>query len=264
MRIIITCGYNQSLHAISLISELKKRGHQLVGCIIVRTVQLKRLKTKIKMYGLRDVLKKFQNAVLNSKNDFNKETYYIKQYMKKNEIDFKKVNLICKRLNIPYIRVDNLNEKKSCLFLKEMNNDLVVYAGGGILRKNFIKVPNIGILNAHSGKLPFFRGMNVIEWSLLYNVKPTVTVHMISEGIDTGDILFQKSIPVKNNYSIVDLRGVAVVTEVESLIDVLSNFDEIFNNRTNQNTISGKQFFIMHERLVAIAGKNIPSFDDSK
>ena len=31
-----------------------------------------------------------------------------------------------------------------------MNNDLVVYAGGGILRKNFIKVPNIGILNAHS------------------------------------------------------------------------------------------------------------------
>ena len=93
-------------------------------------------------------------------------------------------------------------------FFKEMNNDLVVYAGGGILRKNFIKVPNIGILNAHSGKLPFFRGMNVIEWSLLYNVKPTVTVHMISEGID-GDILFQKSIPVKNNYSIVDLRGVS-------------------------------------------------------
>ena len=41
-------------------------------------------------------------------------------------------------------------------------------------------------------KLPFFRGMNVIEWSLLYNVKPTVTVHMISEGIDTGDILFQR------------------------------------------------------------------------
>ena len=85
--------------------------------------------------------------------------------------------------------------------------------------------------------------MNVIEWSLLYNVEPTVTVHMISEGIDTG-IYFFKKYTSKNNYSIVDLRGVAVVTEVESLIDVLSNFDEIFNNRTNQNTISGKQFFI--------------------
>ena len=43
MRIIITCGYNQSLHAISLISELNNIGHQVVGCIIVRTFQLKSL-----------------------------------------------------------------------------------------------------------------------------------------------------------------------------------------------------------------------------
>ena len=81
MRIIITCGYNQSLHAISLISELKKRGHQLVGCIIVRTFQLKRLKIKIDVW-LRDVLKKFQNAVLNSKNDFNRDLLHKTVYEK--------------------------------------------------------------------------------------------------------------------------------------------------------------------------------------
>ncbi len=259
MRLIITCGYNQSLHAVSLISELNKRGHQVIGCIIVRTFQLKRLKIKIKMYGLRDVIRKFQNAVLNSNNDFNKETYYIKKYMTDNKIYHKKVSLICEKLHIPYIKVDNLNGVKSCLFLKKMNTDLVVYAGGGILKKKFIKVPNIGIVNAHSGQLPFFRGMNVIEWALLYNLKPTVTVHMISKGIDTGDILFQKRIPVKKNNSIMDLRGVAVVTEVESIIYVLSNFNKIYKNRINQNPDAGKQFFIMHKRLLKIASKNIHS-----
>ena len=94
----------------------------------------------------------------------------------------------------------------------------------------------------------------------IYNQQIRNRILWYENEITSGDHLMV----VKNNYSIVDLRGVAVVTEVESLIDVLSNFDEIFNNRTNQNTISGKQFFIMHERLVAIAGKNIPSFDDSK
>ena len=263
MRIIITCGYNQSLHAISLISALNKSGHHVVGCIIVRTFQLKRLKIKIKMYGLKDVIRKFQNAVLGSKNEFNKETFYICEYMKNNKIKFKKVSLICRKVNIPFINVDNLNEEKSNLFLKEMNTDLVVYAGGGILRKKFIRIPNIGILNAHSGHLPFFRGMNVIEWSLLYNKKPTITVHMISEGIDTGDILFHKSIPIKKDNTILDIRGEAVVAEVESLIHVISNFDEIYEERISQKEYSGTQFFIMHKRLVKIASKNIHSFDSS-
>ena len=159
-------------------------------------------------------------------------------------------------LDIEFYEVD-------CSDLKEMNTDLVVYAGGGILRKKFIRTPNIGILNAHSGHLPFFRGMNVIEWSLLYNKKPTVTVHMISEGIDTGDILFHKSIPIKKDNTILDIRGEAVVAEVESLIHVISNFDEIYKKRISQNEYSGTQFFIMHKRLVKIASKNIHSFDSS-
>lgn len=61
----------------------------------------------------------------------------------------------------------------------------------------FFKVSNIGNLNVHSKQLLFFQIMNVIKWSLMHNVKPIVTVHMISEGIKISGIYFHNSILVK-------------------------------------------------------------------
>ena len=60
------------------------------------------------------------------------KTYYIKQYMKKMKL-ISKVNLICK-IKYP-LYIDNLKWKEIVYFEKEMNNDLVVYAGGSILGK---------------------------------------------------------------------------------------------------------------------------------
>ena len=81
MNILITCGYNQSLHAIALINELKNQGHDIFGCLVVRTFQYKRLKQNIKMYGIKTVIQKFKNAVLKLENELYKETFYIKKFL---------------------------------------------------------------------------------------------------------------------------------------------------------------------------------------
>jgi phosphoribosylglycinamide formyltransferase-1 len=53
------------------------------------------------------------------------------------------------------------------------------------------------IANVHPSLLPAFPGMRAIEDALAYGVKYTgVTVHLVDEGIDTGPILAQQTIPI--------------------------------------------------------------------
>ena len=89
------------------------------------------------------------------------------------------------------------------------------------MKEKIIKIAKYGVLNAHSGQLPFFRGMNVVEWSLFYNVSPTITVHMINSKIDEGEILYIKKIFFDNHFTIQDFRGQSVVDEIESILMVM-------------------------------------------
>lgn len=54
-----------------------------------------------------------------------------------------------------------------------------------------------GFLNFHAGALPRYRGRNVITWAIL-NGEPElgVTAHFVDEGVDTGDILLQRTVPI--------------------------------------------------------------------
>jgi len=255
MNIILTCGYNQSMHSIALIDLLHKQGHNIKGCLIVNTLQVKRFRNYIKMYGLKTVIDKFKNAVLKIDNNLFKETQFIERYLSTKKIKQRSVKEICNKYKIPFLVVNNLNSDKSSNFIINKSIDLIIYSGGGILKKDIINIPKYGVLNAHSGYLPFFRGMNVVEWSLLYNVIPTITVHMINPKIDEGDILYKKKIFCDKSFSIQDFRGQSVVDEVESILEVMSKFEEYYSNKIDQKVSEGKQFFVMHKTLKKIIEK---------
>jgi len=57
-----------------------------------------------------------------------------------------------------------------------------------------------GVINCHAGKLPFYRGRNILNWVLINDEKEFgITVHYIDEGIDTGDIILQETFPITEN-----------------------------------------------------------------
>ncbi len=88
-----------------------------------------------------------------------------------------------------------------------------------ILRRPFLDTARLGVLNCHAGKLPDYRGRNVINWALINN-EPEIglTVHYVDEGIDTGDIVVQRLLPVHGN----DTYG-SVLKKVEAAFpEVLS------------------------------------------
>ncbi len=167
---------------------------------------------------------------------------------------------ICRSEKINLLMVKNINSQEAINFVKENNIDFLVYTSGGILRKEIIKAPKNGVLNAHMGDLPSFRGMNVLEWSLFQNHKIGVTLHFIDPGIDTGDILLFKEIPIKKADTIDSLRNKSREINLELIHEGLKRFKDGTIKRITQKPEDGKQYFVMHPRLKAIAEQKINSY----
>jgi methionyl-tRNA formyltransferase len=259
LRIAITSGYGASKHACALLHEISLLpGVEVVLLLQVKTFSFQRLRQLIRMYGVKDAWEKFKNVFLRSSNNrFADEVGPINQYLKDREIRSSNTVSGCKELNIEFKKVKSLNDKNSLALIRQCDVDLIVYSGGGILRSDFIKSSKHGVLNAHSGPLPYFRGMNCLEWSLLHNVKPEVTVHLIDTGIDTGPILKRFPWEVSTGDSIPVLRGKSVVIEVKALLDVLSNFQHYEANKQTQQKSEGVQFYTMHPILKEVIGKRL-------
>jgi len=66
-----------------------------------------------------------------------------------------------------------------------------------ILRRPIIDSAPLGFVNFHAGKLPDYRGRSVLNWTLINGEEEIgLTGHFVDEGIDTGDIILQRSLPV--------------------------------------------------------------------
>lgn len=82
--------------------------------------------------------------------------------------------------------------------LQKAGVDLVVLAGFmRILRGEFLRVFANRVVNIHPALLPAFPGLEAWKQALDYGVKVTgVTVHFVDQGIDTGPIIAQETVPV--------------------------------------------------------------------
>jgi methionyl-tRNA formyltransferase len=68
----------------------------------------------------------------------------------------------------------------------------------GIMRSRLLAVPRILPVNFHASLLPAYRGLHPLYWALQNGEQYAgLTVHVMDQGIDTGDILYQVQVPVE-------------------------------------------------------------------
>lgn len=68
---------------------------------------------------------------------------------------------------------------------------------GHILRGEFLELFSAGCVNVHPAFLPHCRGAYPNVWSIVEGLPAGVTIHYIDEGVDTGDIIAQREIPIE-------------------------------------------------------------------
>jgi methionyl-tRNA formyltransferase len=83
--------------------------------------------------------------------------------------------------------------------------------------REVFEVPLHGTLNFHGGKLPEYRGANVLNWALINGETRTyMTLHVMSEQIDAGPVIADIEVPISLTDTALDLREklVKVVPEL--------------------------------------------------
>ena len=69
-----------------------------------------------------------------------------------------------------------------------------------ILKGQFLKAFPNRVINIHPSLLPSFPGLEAWKQALDYGVKFTgCTVHFVDQGIDTGSIILQETVPVMDD-----------------------------------------------------------------
>jgi len=111
------------------------------------------------------------------------------------------VKIWADELNIPVIQPHRLKEGCTMIQLHLWQPDLIVVAAfGQILRPDVLNLPVHGCINVHASLLPRWRGAAPITAAILNGDEQTgISIMKMDPGLDTGDILSQRSIDIEDN-----------------------------------------------------------------
>lgn len=111
---------------------------------------------------------------------------------------FHSLRSVARAFGIAYHEVDSVNGREFHELIERYRPDLLVSMScpqvvSAEVRRRFPR----GCINVHGGPLPRYRGLMPAFWVLRNGEKTTAaTVHDLAEGLDDGDILAQRRVPV--------------------------------------------------------------------
>lgn len=108
------------------------------------------------------------------------------------------VSKLAKEHKIPVLKPKHIKEIQGNL--EKIKPDLMIVAAyGKFLPIEMIELPEYKTLNVHPSLLPKYRGSSPIQYAILNGDKKTgVTIMLINEEMDKGDILSKKEVTLKN------------------------------------------------------------------
>lgn len=121
-------------------------------------------------------------------------------------------------LGVPVFQPRNVNAPEFAEIVRTLAPDLCFCISyDQIFHRRVLESPPLGIVNFHAGKLPHYRGRNVINWAIINGeIELGITAHYVNEGIDTGDIILQRTVPIgwTDTYADVLARAESAIPEV--------------------------------------------------
>ncbi|WP_310994119.1 methionyl-tRNA formyltransferase [Aequorivita marina] len=125
--------------------------------------------------------------------------------------------------NLPVLQPTNLKEKAFLKELKALNANLQVVVAFRMLPKQVWQMPEYGTFNLHASLLPQYRGAAPINWAIINMEEKTgVTTFFIDEKIDTGEIIANKPVLIKNDETAETLHDKLMATGSNLVLETLT------------------------------------------
>jgi methionyl-tRNA formyltransferase len=113
-------------------------------------------------------------------------------------MQFTPVKEVAVQAGIPVLQPRRVRDAESLEQLAALQADvMVVVAFGQILPKEILTMTPYGCINVHASLLPKYRGAAPIQWAVIDGEKESgVTTMQMDEGLDTGDMLLKRVVPL--------------------------------------------------------------------
>lgn len=162
-----------------------------------------------------------------------KPSFPVSPFFSEEEADYEKRNFFKDfddQLDDQNIKIfESVNEPSCIEYLKVVKPDFGLVFGTRKLEADVIKQFKDGAINIHRGIAEEYRGLDTNLWAIYHSDidNAGVTIHYVSQELDTGDIVFQERVIYPKNIQIFQLRYYETLLcaelSIKALIDYLSN-----------------------------------------
>jgi methionyl-tRNA formyltransferase len=138
------------------------------------------------------------------------------------------VKVLAMEAGLPVIQPEKIkNNLELRARLQSINPDaIIVVAYGRIIPEWMLNLPRWGNINLHASLLPKYRGAAPIQWAIANGERVTgATTMRIDQGLDTGDILLQRSLPIEPDQTAEQLFPVLAASGAGLMLETLAGVE---------------------------------------
>lgn len=127
-----------------------------------------------------------------------------------------------------FYKVESVNEDKTINIIRNEAPDIIVINGTRIIAKKVLDCVDVPFINMHTGITPLYRGVHGGYWAAAQDDWDHfgVTVHMVSAGIDTGDVICQRIIKTEPEDNFVTYPYLQTGEGIRMEIQILNEFEK--------------------------------------
>lgn len=139
------------------------------------------------------------------------------------EMQFPPVKECALNHDIPVFQPVKIREESAVEELRKYQADMfVVAAFGQLLTEEILNMPKYGCINIHASLLPMYRGAAPIQWVIIRGEKETgITIMQMDKGLDTGDMLLKKVLPLDGTETGESLHDRLAVLGAEAIVEAI-------------------------------------------
>lgn len=138
------------------------------------------------------------------------------------------VKVLAKQYGLPLLQPHSLNGAEVNTQLDAIHADaMIVAAYGLILPSTVLALPRYGCLNIHASLLPRWRGAAPIQRAILAGDRETgITIMQMDKGLDTGNMLLQRSIRIGRDDTAQMLHDKLSLLGADCIIETLVQLEQ--------------------------------------
>jgi methionyl-tRNA formyltransferase len=137
------------------------------------------------------------------------------------------VKLFALGKGIPVLQPEKLRDESFIAALRSLKADLQVVVAFRMLPEVVWNMPPLGTINLHGSLLPQYRGAAPLNWPIINGDRESgVTTFLLRQEIDTGNILFQESIPIGPEDTVGDIHDRLMIIGSNLLLKTIDTLVE--------------------------------------